>query len=79
MDNLIRINTDARNCFLFKHHMVAVAFDLEKAFDTTVRFKILENLHGIGIMGRLGCFIQNFLMNRTFQVRCGDTLSETFS
>ena len=79
MDNLIRIDTDARNCFLYKHHMIAIAFDLEKAYDTTVRFKILENLHNMGIRGQLGHFIQNFLRNRSFQVRSGNTLSECFS
>ena len=78
MDNLIRIDTDARNCFLFKHHMIAVAFDLEKAYDTTVRFKVLENLHAMGIRGQLGCFIQNFLRNRSFQVRSGGSLSKKF-
>ena len=79
MDSLIRIDTDARNCFLLKHHMIAVAFDLEKAYDTTVRFKILENLHNMGIRGRLGYFIQNFLRNRSFQVCSGSLLLEIFS
>ena len=79
VDGLIHLGTDARKSFLLKHHLVAVSFDLEKAYDTTVRFKILEYLHDFGIRGRLSYYIQNFLKNRTFQVRIGNTLSHTFA
>ena len=57
-------------------HLVAIFFDLEKAFDTTWRFGILKDLHLLGLRGNLLMFVKGFLENRTFQVMVGSTLSE---
>ena len=35
MDHLVRLETYIRNAFINKQHVVAIFFDLEKAFDTT--------------------------------------------
>ena len=48
-------------------------FDLEKAYDG-----ILKDLHDLGLKGRLHLFIQNFLEDRTMQVRIGSTLSDLY-
>ena len=34
-DNLVRVETFIRNAFIKKEHVVAVFFDVEKAYDTT--------------------------------------------
>ena len=77
-DNLIRLEIFIRNAFIKKEHVVAIFFDLEKAYDTTWRYGILKDLHDIGLKGRLPSFIQSFLEDRTIQVRVGSTLSDLY-
>ena len=77
-DNLVRLETFIRDAFVAKEHVVAVFFDLEKAYDTTWRHGIMRDLHDLGIRGRLATFIENFLADRWIQVRVGSTLSEMF-
>ena len=77
-DNLIRLETFIRDAFVAKEHVVAVFFDLEKAYDTTWRHGIMRDLHDLGIRDRLATFIENFLADRWIQVRVGSTLSEKF-
>ena len=63
---------------LKKEHCVAIFFDLEKAYDTTWKYGIMKDLHDTGLRGRLPNFISNFLSDRSFNVRIGSTLSDTF-
>jgi len=42
--------------------MVAVYFDLEKAYDTTWKYGIMRDLHEAGLRGRLPFFISNFFL-----------------
>lgn len=75
IDHLARLETYIHNAFINKEHVVAIFFDLQKAFDTVWRFSVLKKLHDWGIKGHLGFFIKNFLSDRKFQVRIGNTLS----
>ena len=77
-DNLVRLETFIRDAFVKKEHVVAVFFDLEKAYDTTWKYGILRDLHELGVKGRLANFLESFLAERSFQVRVGSTLSDTF-
>ena len=77
-DHLIRLETFIRDAFVNREHVVSVFFDLEKAYDTTWRYGILKDLHDLGLKGRLPLFIQNFLEDRTMQVRVGSTLSDLY-
>ena len=77
-DNLVRLETFIRNAFIKREHVVAVFFDLEKAYDTTWRYGILKDLHNFGMKGRLQNFIKSFLEDRTIQVRVGSTLSDLY-
>ena len=77
-DNLIRLETFIRDAFIKKEHVVAVFFDLEKAYDTTWRYGILRDLHELGLKGRLPVFIKSFLADRRMQVRVGSSLSDQF-
>ena len=76
-DNLVRLETFIRDAFIKREHVVAVFFDLEKAYDTTWRYGILKDLHNFGLKGRLPNFIKSFLEDRT-QVRVGSTLSDLY-
>ena len=44
-DNLVRLETFIRDAFIKKEHVVAVFFNLEKAYDTTWRYDILKDIH----------------------------------
>ena len=75
---MIRLETFIRDAFIKKEHVVAVFFDLEKAYDTSWRYGILRDLHELGLKGRLPVFIKSFLADRRKQVRVGSTLSDQF-
>ena len=77
-DHLVRLESFIRDAFIKKEHCVAIFFDLEKAYDTTWKYGIMKDLHSIGLKGRLPNFISNFLSDRSFNVRIGSTLSDTF-
>lgn len=77
IDSLIRLHTDILETFERKEHLVALFFDIQKAYDTVWRYGILEVLHNSNIRGPMALFIKNFLQERTFQTRIGSTLSET--
>ena len=51
-DNLVRLETFIRDAFIKREHVVAVFFDLEKAYDTTWRYGILKDLLNFGMKGR---------------------------
>ena len=77
IDQLVRLETYIREGFIKKQHVVAVFFDLEKAYDTTWKGGIMHDLHAVGLRGNLPLFIQQFLMNRTFKVLVGNTFSSS--
>ena len=77
-DNLVRLETFIRDAFIEKEHVVAVFFDLEKAYETTWRYGILKDINKLGLRGRLPTFIENFLADRTMQVRVGSSLSDYY-
>ena len=70
-DNLIRLETFIREIFIKKEHVVAVFFDLEHAYDTTWRYRILKDIHKLGLH-------ENFLTDRAMQVRVGSSLSDYY-
>ena len=78
IDHLIRLETFIREAFANNEHLVAVFFDLEKAYDTTWKHGIMQDLHNMGLRGCLPIFIENFLSNRTFRVLYGTKCSEEF-
>ena len=79
IDNLVLLDTEIRNSFLRRQHLVAVFFDIEKAYDSTWRKFILKKIHDIGIRGPMAFFIDNFLEFRSFQVRINNSLSSCYT
>ena len=77
-DSLARLETAIQNAFSSKRHIVAVFFDIAKAYDTTWRHHILSSMHSLGIRGCMGTFVSNFIRQRCFQVKVGDSLSDLF-
>ena len=74
VDHLVRFETFAREAIIKKEYVIAIFFDLEKAYDTTWKQAILQDLHELGFLGPLPCFISNFLSERLLQVKIGSTL-----
>ena len=79
VDHLVRFETFIREAFIKKQHVLAVFFDLEKAYDTTWKYGILSDMHDMGFRGRLPIFIREFLEGRSFRVRVGSTHSDPVS
>ena len=77
-DILVGLETFIRDDFIMKEHVVAVFFDLEKAYDTTWRYGILKDIHKLGLRGRLPTFIENLLADLIMQVRVGSSLSDYY-
>ena len=77
-DHLVILDTAVRQAFKEKRHLVAVFFDIEKAFDTTWHHGILRKLHSFGVRGHMGWFLSNFLKDRFFKVRLIDVYSDRF-
>ena len=77
-DHLVRFETFIREAWAEDKHVVAIFFDLEKAYDTTWKHGILRKLHELGYRGRMAHFLEGFLESRTFKVRAGSTYSDTF-
>ena len=78
VDQLIRLETWVREGLINREHVVAIFFDLEKAYDTTWKYGILSDLFKAGLRGHLPTFISSFLENRQFKVRIGSTLSDLY-
>ena len=53
VDHLIRLETFIRDAFVQNQHLVAVFFDLQKAYDTTWKHGIQQDLHDLGLRGNL--------------------------
>ena len=48
-DQLVRLESFVREAFVQKQHVVAVFFDLEKAYDTTWKHGIMKDLYDAGL------------------------------
>ena len=75
-DPLLMLEHDISQAFSRKRKILAVSFDLEKAYDTTWKWGILDSLHKIGLRGRLPKFIASFLEDRKFKIQIGNHLSQ---
>ena len=77
-DHLVRFDSYIRSACTKKEHIIAVFFELEKAYNTTWKHSILSDLYDLDFRGHLPTFIDGFLSHRLFQVRDGSTLSDTY-
>ena len=75
IDPLVRLHTDLCRSFSDKNYLVAIFFDITKAYDRTWKHLILKSLHTSNIRGNLLYFIRNFLSSRKISVRVGSTYS----
>ena len=76
IDHLIKLEKHIKDSFSMKQHTIAVFFDIEKAYDTVWRHGVIRDLHDMGLRGLLPTFINNFLKQRSFHVKSGQTSSD---
>lgn len=74
-DHLVRLETTIRKAFANSQHHVSIFFDIEKAYDTTWRHGIMKDMHNMGLRGRLPLFIKEFMTDRVFKVKIGESIS----
>lgn len=79
MDSILGLEADIRRAQLYKEVVVAVFFDIEKAYDMLWREGLLLKLSVLGIGGRLYNWVMDFLMNRSIQVRVGTSYSKVYA
>ena len=75
IDHLIHLETTIREAFIRKEYLTAIFFDLEKACDNTLKYR-MRDLHNLSLKGRLPYFINKFLLDRKFKIHIGSTLSD---
>ncbi|GFY29919.1 probable RNA-directed DNA polymerase from transposon X-element [Trichonephila clavipes] len=78
LDNLVFLESQIRDAFVRRNHLVSLFFDIEKAYDRTWRYGILRNMYDFGLRGNRPIFIFNFLVVRYFPVRIGHSSSHKF-
>lgn len=73
LDNMVNLEHKIHNSFLLRQHLVAVFFELQKAYNITWRYGALRTLRKWNLRGRLPqLFISNFLQELSFHVRLGN-------
>uniref|UniRef100_A0A3B3Q2D7 Reverse transcriptase domain-containing protein n=1 Tax=Paramormyrops kingsleyae TaxID=1676925 RepID=A0A3B3Q2D7_9TELE len=75
MDAVLCLEDEVRKAQVNKETVVAVFFDVEKAYDMLWREGLMIKLYTMGIRGRLFNWVRDFLKDRTIQVRIGKILS----
>ena len=78
MDHVVKLETSIREANIQKQHLIAVFFDLEKAYESTWKFRIMKDLHRLGLRGRLLNFKKSFLSHWQFRVRIGSAFSNLY-
>ncbi|GFW10278.1 probable RNA-directed DNA polymerase from transposon X-element [Trichonephila clavipes] len=78
LDNIVFLESQIRDAFVRRNHLVSLFFDIEKAYNRTWRYGILRNMYDFGLRGNLPIFIFNFLAVRYFNVRIGHSSSHKF-
>ena len=71
MDHPVRIESHIRDGFLHHSTTLAVFLDLKSAYNMVSPTILLHRLHRLGFREQMMHFVQEYLSNRTFQVRCG--------
>lgn len=78
LDHLVQIESEIQYAFVKNQQGIGVFFDAEAAYDRVWRHGILIKLHELGFRGHLPIFVQQFLRERRFRVRIGNTTSQAY-
>lgn len=78
MDPALCLEHAIRKAQSSRESVVAVFFDIEKAYDMMWKDRLLIKLGKLGITGSMHRWIKDFLFSRSVQVRIGKSLSRNF-
>jgi ribonuclease HI len=78
-DQILKLQDTILKKLKNKEHVLAIFVDFEKAYDLLHVPTLLKKISKLGISGNIFNWIENFLINRTFQVKVGAELSDRFS
>jgi len=76
VDQIVKLSDQIHKSLKMKHTTVAAFLDFEKAYDMLWRDGLMQKLITLGVNSKMLGFINNFINNRTFQVKVNETLSE---
>ena len=75
IDHLTRLEHHIKTGFSKKQLVFSIFFDIEKAYDMTWRYGIIQDLHKAGLRGSLPKYLTAFLAERLFSVKIKNHLS----
>lgn len=78
VDPLIMLEDAVRRAQVNKESVVAVFFDLEKAYDLMWKDGLLIKLHQMGLRGRVHAWVKEFLTDRRIMVRINGVMSKQY-
>jgi len=76
IDQILKLQDNISKYNANKGHTLGVFIDFEKAYDMVWKNGLLMKLKGMGVSGAIYGWIDDFLTNRTIQVRVGTALSD---
>ncbi|XP_075167662.1 uncharacterized protein LOC142239777 [Haematobia irritans] len=79
VDNLVILHSDIMENFSYGKDVIAIFFDIRRAYDSMWRKLVFEKLNVSEIKGNMAAFISNFLKDRTFCCLIGNTYSNYFN
>jgi ribonuclease HI len=79
LDQIMRLQSDIQNSINSKEYTVGVFLDFSKAYDMLWKDGLLFKLKKLGISGHMYKYINDFLSDRSFQVKVGNSLSNRLS
>ncbi|KAL4100873.1 hypothetical protein QTP88_020902 [Uroleucon formosanum] len=74
----VKIESEILETLANKQIMILISLDLQKAYDTVWRYRVIELLKKWNIHGNMIRYLTNFLSQRTFQLKIRDYISNTF-
>lgn len=79
MVSVIRLENEIRKAQANKEVVIAVFFDIEKAYDMMWKEGVLIKLHRMRVGGRAFNWVKDFLFGRKIQVRIGSEVSNQYT
>lgn len=79
MDSILCLESEVRKAQIDKESVVAVFFDVEKAYDMLWKEGLLIKLEKLGIGGKMFNWVAGFLLGRQIQLRVGVEHSKMYT
>lgn len=78
IDHILRLQDSIYKAINNNRVVIAIFLDIEKAFDMVWHFGLLYKLKSLGIKGNIYSWIKNYLSNRFFKVKIGNSFSNNY-